>query len=184
MEQSHPKVTLSPLLGSAAISTTPHGQQCPLLIPYRNSIMHGMEHTTWICWSDASLFCGIQNHWVSTETVVRSFSVNALAIHTAVGVLTFICIFKRKEMHQGKSTSKKLHCVNWCLQILKLRTDFPKCHPLISPNINCRGKISACTYAQGEEYESGSIFTLPESTHTGERQNADPLHSSIEHPRD
>lgn len=49
-------------------------------------------HTTRFRWSDALLSCRIQNHWMCAETTVRAFSIDALAINTAVDVLTFICI--------------------------------------------------------------------------------------------
>lgn len=98
--------------------------------PYRGVLTPGiyiMDHTTWICWSDASLFCCVQNHWVCTETVVRSFCVNALAINTAVWVLTFIRVFKMEGNVSRKASTKQLYRVNQCLYFLTLEADFPVC---------------------------------------------------------
>lgn len=86
-----------------------------------------MDHTTWICWSDASLFCCVQNHWVCTETVVRSFCVNALAINTAVWVLTFIRVFKMEGNVSRKASTKQSRRVKQCLYFLTLGADFPAC---------------------------------------------------------
>lgn len=87
------------LLGSVAMSAPPHRGAL-------TSVICIMDHTTWICWSDASLFCCVQNHWVSTETVVRSFCVNALAINTAVWVLTFIRVFKMEGNVSRRASTK------------------------------------------------------------------------------
>lgn len=87
------------LLGTVAMSAPPRRG---VLI----SVICIMGHTTWICWSDASLFCCVQNHWVCTETVVRSFCVNALAINTAVWVLTFIRVFKMEGNVSRRASTK------------------------------------------------------------------------------
>lgn len=106
------------------------------------SVICIMDHTTRICWSDASLFCCVQNHWVCTETVVRSFCVNALAINTAVWVLTFIRVFKMEGNVSRRASTKYLHCVNLCFYFPILGADFTACllvnyhkYPLLAKKI-------------------------------------------------
>lgn len=131
------------LLGSVAMSAPPHRGVL-------TSVICIMDHTTWICWSDASLFCCVQNHWVCTETVVRSFCVNALAINTAVWVLTFIRVFKMEGNLSGRASTKQLNCVNPCLYFPILGADFPARLLLITTNTNCWQQNPACAHAEGQ----------------------------------
>lgn len=73
--------------------------------------------TVWFRWSDTSLFWSIQDHWMGTEAVVRAFCVNALAIDAAVGVLTFIHIWKGKKCERKPVISCVSYTYPLCVQI-------------------------------------------------------------------
>lgn len=116
------------------------------------SVICIMDHTTRICWSDASLFCCVQNHWVCTETVVRSFCVNALAINTAVWVLTFIRVFKMEGNVSRRASTKYLHCVNLCFYFPITGADF--CMPSVNYHkYTLLAKNPDCAHGEGQTSE-------------------------------
>lgn len=136
---------------SVAMSAAPHRGVL-------TSVICITDHTTRICWSDASLFCCVQNHWVCTETVVRSFCVYALAINTAVWVLTFIRVFKMEGNVSRRASTKYLHCVNLCLYFPILGADFPAHLLLSTTNTHCWQQNPACS--DGEVQTSEGCWPL------------------------